>query len=1238
MRRVSTALPADLIHAKFRLRLGLFVAAVAAVFLGLVPTAMAAKETFATLGGAAGVGGGQFSAPRGIAVNQNGNGAPAGTFYVVDSGNNRIQQFGPEGSFVRTWGWGVRSGEPQFEVCAAADKCLKGTAGNNPGQLNQAQGITVDSATGNVFVSNNGSRRISVFSSTGSFMGSFGWGAIDGGNSLQFCTFVTGCGAPGEEPSSEGTVGGGQFGTLGGLATDAEGNLYAANRTSRRVDVFKPLLLGSQVTGIEFLRSFGWGAATGAEEFEVCTASPCSAPAGTGTAAGQFSSNSPGDVGVDDDGNIYALDNGSRRVQKFSPAPAPLDSALGAAVLTSAFANGQRIALAVEPETNHVLVLGNRQASSNRVAIVEMTSEGAAVDTHGTSFTGNSAVGLAVAQPSIGGTVYFSSSAESLQRVFALNDPALVPTIEPVTGISATEATFNGQVVSDEVESAYQFEYSTDGVEWTPAPSGAVSAQPGSAAVQETVGELVPNTKYGVRLTAMRPAGSWKKRSQTASFTTSAIAPTVTGGMATEVTNSSARLVTYLNPNNSATSYRFEYGTTEAYGSTTSTLSAGDGSEQVTVSQVVKGLAPNTTYHFRVVATNSAGEEVGSDLTFTTTGTAPSPPDGRAWELVSPADSNGQEVSQGENFEPTSASDGNGIAYLTLGPVPGAGGGGFVGNTVARRGPDGWTADPLNPVQDPNPIGGSVLKLVSDDLSRVGIMGPASPQPAPGGGEGTSNLFLLEPITDTFRAVSLNTPGNILSQAIEPVSGARDLGVVLFEFDGESLVGEGIGERQLYMWTEATETLDLVGRQPVTNEPVEWQTTIASRRDNDHPVSDDGSRIFFRTSEEADQIWVRINGTTTKHVSASHADPNEGSAVFRYAASDGSLAFFTSPVRLTEDATAANGGEDLYRYDVETEELTDITVAAGAENGAEVLGTLGGSDDGSSVYFAARGVLAPGAEAGAENLYLWKDDGSAKGSIEFVAPNVQERNYRPSSSLAVDDSPARVTPDGSKVLFTSTESLTDYPTNGYLQAYLYDAVADQLRCVSCNPLGGPIGADVVATGSGDLPRQGRSLSEDGRRVFFTSPEALAAEDHDSGLDVYEYDAHADQVNLVSAGNSNYSSLFQDAGDDGRDVFFTTRDALVGIDKNENVDLYDARIGGGFASQNPPPPPPPCGSGECQVPTGVAPPAAPGSATVQGPGNEAENGKRAKKNKKCKQGKKKRGKRCVGKAGKRHGKR
>jgi hypothetical protein len=98
-----------------------------------------------------------------------------------------------------------------------------------------------------------------------------------------------------------------------------------------------------------------------------------------------------------------------------------------------------------------------------------------------------------------------------------------------------------------------------------------------------------------------------------------AAAPTATTGSPSNVAQSSATVSGTVNPNGLDTSYSFQYGTTTAYGSTSPSTDAGDGANPVTATANLTGLASSTTYHYRLVATNSAGTTDGSDQTFTTT-------------------------------------------------------------------------------------------------------------------------------------------------------------------------------------------------------------------------------------------------------------------------------------------------------------------------------------------------------------------------------------------------------------------------------------------------------------------------------------------------------------------------------------------------------------------------------------------------------------------------------------------
>lgn len=98
----------------------------------------------------------------------------------------------------------------------------------------------------------------------------------------------------------------------------------------------------------------------------------------------------------------------------------------------------------------------------------------------------------------------------------------------------------------------------------------------------------------------------------------SAAAPTATTGAAAEIGQTTATLQGTVNPGGAETTVRFEYGTTTAYGQQTPDQTVPAGDADAAVEAAVTGLSANTTYHFRVVATNADGTVSGSDATFKT--------------------------------------------------------------------------------------------------------------------------------------------------------------------------------------------------------------------------------------------------------------------------------------------------------------------------------------------------------------------------------------------------------------------------------------------------------------------------------------------------------------------------------------------------------------------------------------------------------------------------------------------
>ena len=180
------------------------IASCAALPSGTAAAPLANLESFG--GTPNGALGGQLSNSRGVASNQSGDGAPAGSVYVAEgNSNHRISQFTADGDFVRAWGWDVVSSGPgndvtgtpnEFEICVAADGdvCKAGVSGTAAGQFNNPQGIAVDQTNGFLYVTSSTNRRVDVFSGSGQFAGAFGWDVDPAGAvALEFCTAVTTC-------------------------------------------------------------------------------------------------------------------------------------------------------------------------------------------------------------------------------------------------------------------------------------------------------------------------------------------------------------------------------------------------------------------------------------------------------------------------------------------------------------------------------------------------------------------------------------------------------------------------------------------------------------------------------------------------------------------------------------------------------------------------------------------------------------------------------------------------------------------------------------------------------------------------------------------------------------------------------------------------------------------------------------------------------------------------------------
>jgi DNA-binding beta-propeller fold protein YncE len=206
----------------------------------------------------------------------------------------------------------------------------------------------------------------------------------------------------------------------------------------------------------------------------------------------------------------------------------------------------------------------------------------------------------------------------------AIYTGAIKPTVstEAASSVTLLGATLNGTANPQGNATTYHFDYGTTAAYGSrvPAADAAAGADNTSHALSQPVSGLLPNTTYHFRIVATNAAGPTEGADQI--FTTSPLAPDASTLPASGVTQTGATLNGSVNPHGVAASYHFDYGTTTSYGTSTPTQSAGSASSSQTASAALSALAPNTLYHFRIVANGAGGNASGGDQTFVT----PAPP------------------------------------------------------------------------------------------------------------------------------------------------------------------------------------------------------------------------------------------------------------------------------------------------------------------------------------------------------------------------------------------------------------------------------------------------------------------------------------------------------------------------------------------------------------------------------------------------------------------------------------
>lgn len=642
-------------------------------------------------------------------------------------------------------------------------------------------------------------------------------------------------------------------------------------------------------------------------------------------------------------------------------------------------------------------------------------------------------------------------------------------------------------------------------------------------------------------------------------------------------------------------------------------------------------------------------------------GTASSLPDCRAYELVSPGSVPLVGSTGLVSFGVRAASDGNRISYFSYYPYPGASSSGFFFR--ATRGDAAWEVEAMTPQVLPgaapviaceaeidysDDLASSVLRMgreIKQESPEDSFCGHSQEELVPGEPVGFANLLLRQGSGAPFELV--NAPPEGVGPANGQFQGgSRDLSHVVFGEEAP-LTPEAPPGYDLYEWFDGAIHLvsflpdgspvrgDLAGavqhmKAREGRPPIAEGGTPSGAAPFINSVSADGERVFFYADGD---LFLRENAgrdptgggsctaleadrACTLQIDLSRGLGKSGGGVFQFASTDGTRVFFTDENQLTFPSSAEPKKPDLYEYDVETEELKDLTIGEG--EAANVRGFSGASEDGSYLYFVARGILTGGGEnsegaaaaPNSANLYL-----AHEGTLTFIA--TLDRSSGESDLAdwqealgAAGEEPAtntgvlttRTSPDGHFFAFNSVRNLTG--AGGPRQIFLFDATSGELSCASCLPGGvAPPGPSAIpnpiSAGEGESPGYlPRGLTDRGQ-LFFTTSQALVAGDTDGTADVYEYLGGVDR--LLSDGAGVGPSYFMDASAGGGDVFFATSDPLVAADTDNQLSLYDANVDGGFAE--PGGPPASCVGDACRGAASSAP-AGTGAATSSfaGPGN------------------------------------
>ncbi len=816
---------------------------------------------------------------------------------------------------------------------------------------------------------------------------------------LSLCIVV--CGAVvGVGPAFAGVS---QFGTEGEGAGELNfPNGVAVDQESGDVYLMDGLRLEKWGSEGPFLWASGWGVADGHTEAPQTCTTLCF-PGLSGTGGGQF-----GDArgaAVDNDvlspshGDVYVFDLGSNRVEKFDAAGNFL-LAFGHEVNATTHAN---VCLADEACTE-----GTRGPEPGEFLPEE--GEDIAVGPTGTVFVADqsrvqefSPAGAyegQIALPGVGaisalavdstGDVYVKGEVSGVRKF----DSGGVEQGEPrdATGSPRTVAVglSDELFIEDGLEATrHILEFDAAGSEVESFDAGGESINSGIA-WGDSIGELYVLARSAVRLVAPPAAGP--HLALAGSDTASKLQPTT------------ATLNALLNPEGKETAYHFEYGTTNGYGASTPPGTLEAGFEDQPVSAELSGLLPRTTYHFRVVASNSAGTFIGPDETFVTL-----PPALIDSESVSQVTSNGATLTTQINplgrdttyrFE-----YGSTTAYGTSVPVPnGDAGSGTVDTALSA------------PVEGLKPDTTYHYRVVA-----------------------VNSLGTVEGADHVFKTQTVQAPGLLDGRAWEMVSPPNKHGATLEPISS--------GHGGLIQAAQSGGAITYLATGPVDREPA-------------------GNRSFGFTqvlSTRGSDGWASrdITTATEEPVSSSLL----GGGEYRLFSSDLSAGLLESGSQTSLSSAATEATPYTREANGEyTPLVTAANVPAGTKFGSNVVFS-GASSDLSHVVLESRLALTPrSVDSGHANLYEWS---GGELRLASVLPNGKPAAEEGDESVLGEGVNVRraVSDDGSRIVWNSHSTVT-FASHLYVRDVRLGGTV-QIDAVEAGASGGPTNGPIFQTASDD---------------------------------------------------------------------------------------------------------------------------------------------------------------------------